>query len=61
MSYEKAATIAPATSSARCANLIPSAEPWPAGLTTIGKSSRSSIAGSARPAPSSSNAAWLNA
>ena len=30
----------------RCAaNLIPSAEPWPAGLTTIGKSRRSSIAG----------------
>ena len=35
------------------ATLMPSAEPWPAGLTTIGKPRRSSIAGSASAAPSS--------
>ena len=35
---------------------MPSAEPWPAGLTTIGKSSRASMAGSAFAAPSSRNA-----
>ena len=40
----------------RRANLMPSAEPWPAGLTTIGKSSRASMAGSALAAPSSRNA-----
>ena len=47
---------APATSAAEAANLIPSAEPWPAGLTTIGKSSRASMAGSALAAPRSRNA-----
>ena len=61
MSYEKAATIAAGTSAAVRANLTPSADPWAAGLTTTGKSRRSSSAGSARAAPSSSNAAWLNA
>ena len=40
---------------------MPSAEPWPAGLTTIGKARRSSIAGSAAPAPSSANAVSLKA
>jgi hypothetical protein len=43
------------------ANLIPSAEPWPAGLTTSGKPSRSSIAGRASAAPSSLKAVSLNA
>jgi hypothetical protein len=41
--------------------LIPSAEPWLEGFTTIGKCSRSSIAGSASAAPSSRNAVWLKA
>ena len=50
--------MAPGTSAARAANLTPSADPWPAGLTTIGNDRRSSIAGSALAAPSSSKAAW---
>jgi hypothetical protein len=41
--------------------LIPSAEPWLDGFTTIGKSRRSSIAPSASAAPSSRNAVSLNA
>ena len=61
MSYENAATIAAGTSAADGAKRIPSAEPCEAGLTTTGKSSRSSIAGSACAAPSDSNAVWLNA
>ena len=43
------------------ANLIPSAEPWSDGLTTIGNPRRSSIAPSASAAPSSLNAASLKA
>jgi hypothetical protein len=43
------------------ANLIPSAEPCDDGFTTIGNSSRSSIAGSASAAPSSRNAVSLKA
>ena len=41
--------------------MIPSADPWLEGLTTIGKSSRCSIAGSVSAAPSSRNAIWVKA
>ncbi len=60
-SYENAAISAPGTSDGVRANLIPSADPWPAGLTTIGNWRRSSIAGSACAAPSSRKAVSLNA
>ena len=53
--------MAAGTSRALGAKRIPSAEPCAAGLTTTGKSSRSSIAGSACAAPSDSKAVWLNA
>ncbi len=46
-------------SAALPANLIPSAEPWSAGLTTRGNPRRSSIAPSASAAPSSLNAVSL--
>jgi hypothetical protein len=39
---------------------MPSALPWSAGLTTMGKASRSSIAPSASAAPSSRNAVSEN-
>ena len=51
--------MAPGTSAAVRANLMPSAEPWPAGLTTIGNSRRASMAGSALAAPNSLNAVSL--
>ena len=60
-SYEKAAISAAGTSAGVRANLIPSAEPWLAGFTTIGNWSRSSIAGSACAAPSAPKAVSLNA
>ena len=53
--------MAAGTSAAVGAKRIPSAEPCAAGLTTTGKSRRSSIAGRACAAPSDSNAVWLNA
>jgi hypothetical protein len=40
---------------------MPSALPWSAGLTTMGKASRSSIASSASAAPSSRNAVSVKA
>ena len=45
----------------RAANLTPSAEPWPAGLTISGMPSRSSISPSASAAPSSRKAVALKA
>ena len=53
--------MAAGTSAAPAAKRIPSALPWSAGLTTIGKRRRSSIAPSASPAPSSLNAVSVNA
>ena len=58
--YENAATSAGATSAGDRANFTPSALPWSAGLTTIGNSSRSSMAPSASAAPSSLNAVSVN-